>query len=180
MKNKEITKKNSNIKFSLKKWKTRKLVQNLFSEKINWLLFYTHESNVLHNLEFGINIVNDIKLKSGNNYVVWAYSQLTDRIILELSDSSRNNFWEWINKQKIDFNNIAIIAIDLEKLFENSKKNWIYDNDSRTISVFEKISPKTFKWIMIKNKLIYDRIKRYSSLTSLDLKIYYGIDGGIK
>ena len=169
-----------NIKFSYKKWKTKKMLQKIKLDNIKWLLFYTDENNLLYNLEFGINIVNKIKLKKGQNYIVWSFSQLYDQINLELSNSGRNNFWDWAIKQKIDPSKVAVIAIDILKLFNSTKKEWKFDDDNKTISIFEYIDPTTFKWVMVKNKNIKNRILNYTSVALPKMSVFYGNDGIIR
>ncbi|AHF58222.1 hypothetical protein [Spiroplasma eriocheiris] len=166
--------------FSFKRRKTHKIIKNLNAQKIRTLLFYTDVSNVLRQLEFGIQPIKNIHLVKDSEYIVWTYLEKPDHIEFELDNSTRHYFWSWIAEQKVDPNQIAVIAIDIKKLFENTKTDWYYEETTRRVHLFEDVKPECIKWILMKNNEYLNRIQNYVKSTNLKIKVFQGEKGNIE
>lgn len=177
-KNKNINKKIKNI-FNFKRRKTKKIIKELNQQQIKTLLFYTDINNIIRQLEFGLQPIKNIKLSKKNEYIVWTYLEKNDYLEFELDNSTRYYFWNWIMEQKVDLIKIAIIAIDIQNLFNLTKKDWKYDNINRRIKIFEDVNPKSFNWILIKNNKYLNIIKTYIKNNNLKIKIFQGEKGTI-
>ena len=165
--------------WSLKRRETIKIIRNLNNKKISSLFFYTNESNIMRILEYGIQPINDINLKYNDKYIVWTYLEKGDHVELELSNSTRHYFWQWINQNNIDPNSIAIISIKIQKLFEKTKEDWIYNDKDKRIIIKENIPPECIEWILLKNFNYYERVKKYVDIYNLEIKIFSSKDSGL-
>ncbi len=178
MKNQKLP--NLDIKFNLKKWKTKKMILKYKLNETDGFLFYTDVDNLPYILNNGINPVNKIKLENNERYTVWSYSQLTDQVNIEDSSKSHDNFWIWLSEQNINASKVAVININLNLLFNQSKKNWKYNSYNNIISIFENINIKTFEWIMVRNKQAKISTEKIINDKSLKIKIFYGLDGNVR
>ncbi|WP_425379827.1 acetyltransferase [Spiroplasma endosymbiont of Stenodema calcarata] len=165
--------------FSFKRRKTHKIIKELNHHRIKSLLFYTDTSNVLRQLEYGLQPVKNIHLTKESEYIVWTYLEKPDHLEFELDNSTRHYFWSWIAEQKVDPTQIAVIAIDIKKLFVLTKKDWEYDDVKRRVKIFEDIPPETIRWILMKNNQYLNRIQTYVKSNNLKLKIFQGEKGHI-
>jgi hypothetical protein len=172
---------NSKIKtgFSFKRRKTRKIIKELNRQRIKSLLFYTDISNVLRQLEFGLQPVKNIHLAKESEYIVWTYLEKLDHLEFELDNSTRHYFWSWIAEQKVDPSQIAVIAIDIQDLFNLTKKDWEYDDVTRRVKVFEDVKSASIRWVLMKNNKYLNRIQMYVKNNNLKLKIFQGEKGNI-
>ncbi|WP_419334487.1 acetyltransferase [Spiroplasma endosymbiont of Sarcophaga variegata] len=165
--------------FSFKRHKTHKIIKELNRQRIKSLLFYTDTSNVLRQLEFGLQPVQNIHLAKESEYIVWTYLEKPDHLEFELDNSTRHYFWSWVAEQKVDPSQIAVIAIDIKKLFALTKKDWEYDDVTRRIRIFEDVNPEAIRWILMKNNQYLNRIQTYVESNCLNLKIFQGEKGNI-
>ena len=172
---------NNKIKtgFSFKRRKTHKIIKELNRQRIKSLLFYTDISNVLRQLEFGLQPVKNIHLAKESEYIVWTYLEKPDHLEFELDNSTRHYFWSWIAEQKVDPSQIAVIAIDIQNLFHLTKKDWEYDDVTRRVKVFEDVKPGAIRWVLMKNNQYLSRIQMYVKSNNLKLKIFQGEKGNI-
>ncbi len=172
---------NSEIKtgFSFKRRKTHKIIKELNRQRIKSLLFYTDISNVLRQLEFGLQPINNIHLAKESEYIVWTYLEKPDHLEFELDNSTRHYFWSWIADQKVDPSQIVVIAIDIQNLFHLTKKDWEYDDVNRRVKVFEDVKPAAIRWVLMKNNNYLNRIQMYVKSNNLKLKIFQGEKGNI-
>lgn len=165
--------------FIFKRRKTVKIIKELINQKIKVLLFYTDINNILRHLEFGLQPIKYIKLDSSQEYIVWTYLENQDYLEFELDNSTRHYFWNWIIEQKVNPNQIAVIALDIQILFEKTKNNWIFNNSTRRIQIYENINPQCFKWILIRNNEYIKRICNYIKNNNLNIQIFHGEKGNI-
>ena len=165
--------------FSFKRRKTHKIIKELNHQRIKSLLFYTDTSNVLRQLEFGLQPVQNIHLAKESEYVVWTYLEKPDHLEFELDNSTRHYFWSWVAEQKVDPSQIAVIAIDIKKLFLLTKKDWEYDDVTRRIKIFEDVKPEAIRWILMKNNQYLNRIQTYVKSNRLSIKVFQGEKGNI-
>ncbi|WP_338954883.1 acetyltransferase [Spiroplasma endosymbiont of Polydrusus cervinus] len=174
---------NDNIKiktgFSFKRHKTHKIIKEFNRQRVKLLLFYTDISNVLRQLEFGLQPIKNIQLAKESEYIVWTYLEKPDHLEFELDNSTRHYFWSWVAEQKVDPTQIAVIAIDIKSLFDLTKKDWEYDDVTRRVKVFEDVKPAAIRWILIKNNQYLNRIQTYVKSNHLKLKIFQGEKGNI-
>ncbi|AGM25452.1 hypothetical protein [Spiroplasma chrysopicola] len=167
--------------FSFRRRKTQKIIKEINSQKVKVLLFYTDVKNILRQLEFGLQPVNNIHLGKNDEYTVWTYLEKKDHLEFELDNSTRHFFWEWIAEQKVDPNQIAIVALDIKKLYEHTKADWEYDEVTRRIKIFENIKPEVISWILVKNPEYVKRIEQYlMSQNNLKIKLFKGEKGNIE
>ncbi|WHQ37597.1 acetyltransferase [Spiroplasma sp. SV19] len=165
--------------FGFKRRKTYKIIKELNRQRIKSLLFYTDTSNVLRQLEFGLQPVQNIHLAKESEYIVWTYLEKPDHLEFELDNSTRHYFWSWVAEQKVDPTQIAVIAIDIKKLFTLTKKDWEYDDVTRRIKIFEDVHPEAIRWILMKNNQYLNRIQTYVKSNHLSLKVFQGEKGNI-
>ncbi|WP_381414933.1 acetyltransferase [Spiroplasma endosymbiont of Anurida maritima] len=168
------------VNFSFKKRKSQKILKNLYMQGVHKMLFYTDVANVMHQLEFGIQPISKITLDKGDEYRVWTYLEKNDSLEFELENSNRQNFWKWVTKNKVDPLKIAIISLDIKKVYDSLSQDLEFDETQRRVKVFETVSPKAFDWILIKNNIEVSRIKQYIRANKLKIKLYEGEKGIVK
>ncbi|WP_342223718.1 acetyltransferase [Spiroplasma endosymbiont of Asaphidion curtum] len=159
---------------------TKRIIKQLFLQKVDHFYFYSSIANIFYILEQGIKPVKFKKLKENEKYIVWTYLEKDGHIELELSTSSRHQFWSWCLENEIDLTTVAIFYIDLVKLYENTKKDWEFNNNLQRVIINELISVNAIRAILIKDMEIYKRLQQYVSHQQIDIKIFYGDKGIIE
>ena len=175
--NKDNQSLNKNLSINKIKWKFNKrknyqIVKLLNKQNVYFLYFYTHINNVLRILEYGIQPIETINLNYNEEYIVWNYLQHQDYVKFELSSTTRHYFWQWINKNNINKIEISYICIGLAELYNNTKSDWEYNQENKSISLYETAPASTIRWIMINNNK-YDLIENYIKNQELNVKLYF-------
>lgn len=172
-------KKRTNIFQHFRRRNTLQIVKYLESKSIFNCFFYTDVQNIPLILEQGIKPTGQIKLLPKEEYIVWTYLEHATYLELELGNSTRHYFWKWCTDQKVDLNNIAIISIDINKLFQSTKQDWELNLETNRIQIYEKISNSAIDWILVKNQKMFRLAKLYSEKQNLKLKIFQGNAGQV-
>lgn len=168
------------ISYTLGRSQTKKIFKDLINKNITHLYFYTSSVNVFRILEQGIKPTKMIKLAKGEEYIVWTYLEKPNHIELELSNSTRYYFWQWCIDQMIDPNSIAIIYINLKKLFNVTSSEWDFNEQKQHLIIKEPINIKAIESILIKDRRILKRIEQYLKYNNSNIKVFYGESGNIR
>ncbi len=98
----------------------------------------------------------------------------------ELENSSRAIFWNWVIENKINTQDIAIFVININKLFELTKQDWLEINEKNIVRIFENIEPSTIDSILVQKSSDLESINKYVNRHNLKINIYKGNQGKIK
>lgn len=158
---------------------TLQIIKYLESKNVFNCFFYTDVDNIPLIFEQGIKPTGQINLVPKQEYTVWTYLEHATYLELELGNSTRHFFWKWCSEQKVNLNNIAIISIDIERLFQTTKQDWQLKLETNRIQIFEKISNSAIDWILIKNPKMFRLAKVYAQNQDLKLEIFQGNEGQI-
>ncbi|WP_339024542.1 acetyltransferase [Spiroplasma endosymbiont of Agriotes lineatus] len=169
-----------NIHFGWTRNATKRIIKQLLLQNVDHFYFYSSIANIFYILEQGIKPAKFKKLKENEKYIVWTYLEKDDHLELELSTSSRHQFWSWCLENEIDLTTVAIFYIDLVKLYENTKKDWEFNNNLQKVIINELISVNAIRAILIKDMEVYKRLQQYVSHQQIDIKIFYGDKGIIE
>ncbi|MBE4704327.1 acetyltransferase [Spiroplasma platyhelix] len=172
-------KKSRNIFQHFRRRNTLQIIKYLESKNIFNCFFYTDVHNIPLILEQGIKPTGQIKLDPKEEYTVWTYLEHATYLELELGNSTRHYFWKWCTDQKVDLNNLAIISVDVKKLFQTTKLDWELNLETNRIQIYEKISNVAIDWILIKNKKMFNLTKIHAEKQNLKLKVFQGNAGQI-
>lgn len=172
-------KKHSNIFLNFRRRATMQIIKHLESKNIFNLFFYTDVSNITLILEQGIRPSSQIKLLPKQEYIVWTYLEHATYLELELGNSTRHSFWKWCAEQNVDINKIAIISIDIHKLFQTTIKDWGLNIDTNRVQIYEVIAIDAIDWILVKDRKMFRLAKLYIASQKLKLKLYQGNNGNI-
>lgn len=172
-------KKGLNLFQNFRRRNTIQIIKYLESQNIYNAFFYTDVNNLSLILEQGIKPTGQIKLDPKEEYVVWTYLEHATYLELELGNSTRHYFWKWCTEQKVDLNNIAIISVDVNKLFQRTKQDWELNLETNRIQIYEKIHSSTIDWILVKNQKIFRLVKLHAEKQNLKLKVFQGNAGQI-
>lgn len=183
-KNKKVTpsisnKKRNNIFLNFRRRSTIQIIKHLESKNIFNLFFYTDVSNITLILEQGIKPSSEIKLLPKQEYIVWTYLEHATYLELELGNSTRHFFWKWCAEQNVDVNKIAIISVDVHKLFQSTTKDWGLNIDTNRVQVYEPIQVTAIDWILVKDRKMFRLAKLYIDNQRLKLKLFQGNNGNI-
>lgn len=175
---KKVNPKNSNrnIFMNFRRRNTLQIIKYLESKEIFNCFFYTDVNNISLILEQGIRPTSLVKLLTKQEYIVWTYLEHATYIELELGNSTRHYFWKWCTDNKVDLNKIAIISIDINKLFQVTSKDWGLNLETNRVQVYEIIPVNAIDWILLKDKKMFRLAKMYVEKQNLKLKIYQGND----
>lgn len=172
-------KKRNNIFLNFRRRSTVQIIKHLESKNIFNLLFYTDVSNITLILEQGIKPSSQIKLLPKQEYIVWTYLEHATYLELELGNSTRHFFWKWCAEQNVDVNKIAIISIDIHKLFQRTMKDWGLNIDTNRVQIYETIPIDAIDWILVKDRKMFRLAKLYIDNQRLKLKLFQGNNGNI-
>lgn len=172
-------KKSFNLFQSFRRRNTMQIIKYLESKNIFNCFFYTDVHNIPLILEQGIKPTGQIKLLPKEEYTVWTYLEHATYLELELGNSTRHYFWKWCADLKVDLNNIAIISIDINRLFQTTKQDWELKLEVNRIQIFEKISNSAIDWILVKNQKMFRLAKLHAEKQNLKLKVFQGNEGQI-
>ncbi|MGL5268369.1 MAG: acetyltransferase [Spiroplasma sp.] len=172
-------KKRTNIFQNFHRRNTLQIVKYLETKNIFNCFFYTDVQNIPLILEQGIKPIGQIKLMPKEEYIVWTYLEHATYLELELGNSTRHYFWKWCTEQKVDLNNIAIISVDISKLFQVTKQDWELNLETNRIQIYEQISNSAIDWILVKNQKMFRLAKIHAERQNLKLKIFQGNEGQI-
>lgn len=172
-------KKHNKIFLNFRRRSTVQMIKYLESKNIFDLLFYTDVSNITLILEQGIKPSSQIKLLPKQEYTVWTYLEHVTYIELELGNSTRHFFWKWCIEQKIDVNKIAIISVDIHKLFQNTTKDWGLNIDTNRVQIYEPIPIAAIDWILVKDRKMFRLASIYIENQKLKLKLFQGNNGNV-
>lgn len=172
-------KKSRNIFQHFRRRNTVQIVKYLESKNIFNCFFYTDVHNLPLILEQGIKPTGQIKLDPKEEYVVWTYLEHATYLELELGNSTRHYFWKWCTEQKVDLNNLAIISVDVQKLFQTTRLDWELNLETNRIQIYEKIANSAIDWILIKNKKMFNLAKIHAEKQNLKLQVFQGNAGQI-
>lgn len=180
---KEMKKNNKTSKNSLfvnfRRRNSLQIIKYLETNKIFNCFFYTNVNNISLILEQGIRPISSIKLLSNEEYIVWTYLEHKEFLELELSNSTRHYFWKWCAENKVDLNKIAIISIDINKLFKYTTKDWTLDLQTNRIQIYEIVPVDAIDWILVKDKKMFSMIKIFIDQQNLKIKLFQGNNGQI-
>lgn len=176
---KKNLKNKKSIFHSFRRRNTLQIVKYLESQNIFNAFFYTDVHNLSLILEQGIRPTGQIKLQPKEEYTVWTYLEHATYLELELANSTRHYFWKWCADQKVDLNNIAIISIDINKLFQITKQDWELNLETNRIQIYERIPISAIDWILVKNQKLFRLTKLHAEKQNLKLKVFQGNDGQI-
>lgn len=172
-------KKSRNIFQHFRRRNTLQIVKYLESKNVYNCFFYTDVNNVPLILEQGIKPTGQIKLLPKEEYTVWTYLEHATYLELELGNSTRHYFWKWCADQKVDLSNLAIISIDVDKLFQTTKLDWELNLETNRIQIYEPIANAAIDWILVKNKKMFQLTKIHAAKQNLKLKVFQGNAGQI-
>lgn len=180
-KNKKVNKpkKSRNIFQHFRRRNTLQIIKYLESKNIFNCFFYTDVHNLPLILEQGIKPTGQIKLAPKAEYTVWTYLEHATYLELELGNSTRHYFWKWCAEQNVDLSNLAIISVDVSKLFQSTKQDWELNLETNRIQVYEKISNSAIDWILVKNKKMFNLVQIHAEKQNLKLKVFQGNQGQI-
>lgn len=170
----------SDINFEWTRRATKKIIKQLVAKNIDYFYFYTAIDNIFYILDHGIEPINMKKLKEHQKYIVWNYLEKAEYIELDLSNTSRNEFWNWCLENDINLSTVAVFYVDLKKLYEATKKDWEIDDYSQRIIIRESIKISAILGILVKDFEIYQRLKQYLDTQKIAIKLFYGENGSIK
>lgn len=168
------SKKSRNIFQHFRRRNTVQIIKHLEAKNIFNCFFYTDVHNIPLILEQGIKPTGQIKLSPQEEYTVWTYLEHATYLELELGNSTRHYFWKWCTEQKVDLNNLAIISVDVDKLFQTTRLDWELNLETNRIQIYEKIPNVAIDWILIKNKKMFNLSKVHAEKQNLKLKIFQG------
>ncbi len=157
----------------------KQVLKIIKTKQISSFLFYTDVDNILFTLEYGIVPVEQKKQLIKKEYSVWTYLEKENSIGLEFDNSTRVNFWEWAKQAEVNVDQIAVIGIDPIKLSKYTTYDWTYDANSKITYINEAISLEAIEWILIKDKVNYERIKTFIEANDLEIRVFYGESGNI-
>ena len=172
-------KKRNNIFLNFRRRSTIQIIKYLENKNIFNLFFYTDVSNITLILEQGIKPSSQIKLLSKQEYIVWTYLEHANYLELELGNSTRHFFWKWCAEQNVDVNKIAIISVDIHKLFQGTIKDWSLNIDTNRVQIYETVPVEAIDWILVKDRKIFRLAKLYIDNQRLKLKLFQGNNGNI-
>ncbi|WP_425381113.1 acetyltransferase [Spiroplasma endosymbiont of Polydrusus pterygomalis] len=172
-------KKRNNIFLNFRRRSTIQIIKHLESKNIFNLFFYTDVSNITLILEQGIKPSSEIKLLPKQEYIVWTYLEHATYLELELGSSTRHFFWKWCAEQHVDINKIAIISVDVHKLFQSTTKDWGLNIDTNRVQIYEPIPVTAIDWILVKDRKMFRLAKLYVDNQRLKLKLFQGNNGNI-
>ncbi|WJG69588.1 acetyltransferase [Spiroplasma ixodetis] len=172
-------KKRNNIFLNFRRRSTIQIIKHLENKNIFNLFFYTDVSNITLILEQGIKPSSQIKLLSKQEYIVWTYLEHATYLELELGNSTRHFFWKWCAEQNVDVNKIAIISVDIHKLFQSTIKDWGLNVDTNRVQIYETIPVEAIDWILVKDRKMFRLAKLYIDNQRLKLKLFQGNNGNI-
>lgn len=172
-------KKRNNIFLNFRRRSTIQIIKYLENKNIFNLFFYTDVSNITLILEQGIKPSSQIKLLPKQEYIVWTYLEHATYLELELGNSTRHFFWKWCAEQNVDVNKIAIISVDIHKLFQNTIKDWGLNVDTNRVQIYETIPVEAIDWILVKDRKMFRLAKLYIDNQRLKLKLFQGNNGNI-
>lgn len=172
-------KKRNNIFLNFRRRSTIQIIKHLESKNIFNLFFYTDVSNITLILEQGIKPSSEIKLLPKQEYIVWTYLEHATYLELELGSSTRHFFWKWCAEQHVDINKIAIISVDVHKLFQSTIKDWGLNIDTNRVQIYEPIPVTAIDWILVKDRKMFRLAKLYVDNQRLKLKLFQGNNGNI-
>lgn len=172
-------KKRNNIFLNFRRRSTIQIIKHLENKNIFNLFFYTDVSNITLILEQGIKPSSQIKLLPKQEYIVWTYLEHATYLELELGNSTRHFFWKWCAEQNVDVNKIAIISVDIHKLFQNTVKDWGLNVDTNRVQIYETIPVEAIDWILVKDRKMFRLAKLYIDNQRLKLKLFQGNNGNI-
>ncbi|WP_174480323.1 acetyltransferase [Spiroplasma endosymbiont of Danaus chrysippus] len=167
-------KKRNNIFLNFKRRSTIQIIKHLENKNIFNLFFYTDVSNITLILEQGIKPSSQIKLLPKQEYIVWTYLEHATYLELELGNSTRHFFWKWCAEQNVDVNKIAIISVDIHKLFQSTTKDWGLNVDTNRVQIYEIIPVEAIDWILVKDRKMFRLAKLYIDNQRLKLKLFQG------
>ncbi|WP_342257941.1 acetyltransferase [Spiroplasma endosymbiont of Nomada ruficornis] len=172
-------KKRNNIFLNFRRRSTIQIIKHLENKNIFNLFFYTDVSNITLILEQGIKPSSQIKLLPKQEYIVWTYLEHATYLELELGNSTRHFFWKWCAEQNVDVNKIAIISVDINKLFQSTTKDWGLNVDTNRVQIYETIPVEAIDWILVKDRKMFRLAKLYIDNQRLKLKLFQGNNGNI-
>lgn len=172
-------KKRNNIFLNFRRRSTIQIIKHLENKNIFNLFFYTDVSNITLILEQGIKPSSQIKLLPKQEYIVWTYLEHSTYLELELGNSTRHFFWKWCAEQNVDVNKIAIISVDIHKLFQSTTKDWGLNVDTNRVQIYETIPVEAIDWILVKDRKMFRLAKLYIDNQRLKLKLFQGNNGNI-
>ncbi|MDQ7983166.1 MAG: hypothetical protein REH79_03025 [Spiroplasma sp.] len=171
--------KSRNILFNFRRRKTIQIIKFLENKNIFNGFFYTDVHNITLMLEQGIKPTSEIKLSPKQQYVVWTYLEHATYLELELGNTTRHYFWKWCSEQNVQLNNIAIISVNLNKLFETTFDEWGLNLETNRIQVYERIPLNAIDWILVKDRRIFKLARTHIIGKNLKVKIFQGNAGEI-
>lgn len=177
--NKITNKKRNNIFLNFRRRSTIQIIKYLENKNVFNCFFYTDINNIPLILEQGIRPTEKIKLLPKQEYTVWTYLEHSTYLELELGNSTRHFFWKWCSEQNVDVNKIAIVSVDVHKLFQQTSKDWGLNPDTNRIQVYETIPATAIDWILVKDRKMFRLAKIYIDNQNLKLKLYQGNNGNI-
>ncbi|WP_342218679.1 acetyltransferase [Spiroplasma endosymbiont of Amphimallon solstitiale] len=172
-------KKRNNIFLNFRRRSTIQIIKHLENKNIFNLFFYTDVSNITLILEQGIKPSSQIKLLPKQEYIVWTYLEHATYLELELGNSTRHFFWKWCAEQNVDVNKIAIISVDIHKLFQSTIKDWGLNVDTNRVQIYETIPVEAIDWILVKDRKMFRLAKLYIDNQRLKLKLFQENNGNI-
>lgn len=177
--NKITNKKRNNIFLNFRRRPTIQIIKYLENKNVFNCFFYTDVNNIPLILEQGIRPTEKIELLPKQEYTVWTYLEHSTYLELELGNSTRHFFWKWCSEQNVDVNKIAIVSVDVHKLFQNTSKDWGLNIDTNRIQIYETIPAVAIDWILVKDRKMFRLAKIYIDNQNLKLKLYQGNNGNI-
>ncbi|WP_308150186.1 MULTISPECIES: acetyltransferase [unclassified Spiroplasma] len=172
-------KKRNNVFLNFRRRPTIQIIKHLENKDVFNCFFYTDINNIPLILEQGIRPTEKIKLLPKQEYTVWTYLEHSTYLELELGNSTRHFFWKWCAEQNVDVNKIAIVSVDVHKLFQNTSKDWGLNPDTNRIQIYETIPATAIDWILVKDRKMFRLAKIYIDNQNLKLKLYQGNNGNI-
>ncbi len=161
-----------------------KIIQPLLAQGNNYALFYTEAKNIMHVLGRGIELLKvpviDIKYHDDSNHESpkkISYLVHEDYIEMELDDSARVKFWQWLKTYKKDPMDIVYIAVSLKKLLATVTSKMAFNQESKCLQIKETIKPTWINWIMFKRPSKLEIAKDYIHEKKLGIRIFYGSKG---
>jgi len=171
--------KRNNIFLNFRRRSTMQIIKHLESKNVFNLFFYTDVSNITLILEQGIRPSSQIKLLPKQEYIVWTYLEHATYLELELGNSTRHFFWKWCAEQNVNVNKIAVISIDIHKLFQNTEKDWGLNIDTNRVQIYETVAIEAIDWILLKDRKMFRLAKLYIDSKRLKLKLFQGNNDNI-
>lgn len=84
-----------------------------------------------------------------------------------------------MQSKNVDVNKIAIISVDIHKLFQNTIKDWGLNVDTNRVQIYETIPVEAIDWILVKDRKMFRLAKLYIDNQRLKLKLFQGNNGNI-